>query len=167
MDNDGNIDILIVNMDGPPTLLMNRGESANHGATFQLIGTRSNKSGIGARVKVTAGPLVQFDEVRGGGSYLSQNDPRLHFGLEQHAVMDRVEISWPSGGARRVDGAAGGFYLQDYGRERGLRGRRPFVISDRATPQVRTSIKQSATSDHFLIAGSAAEAPGGGSFTVF
>jgi hypothetical protein len=97
VNNDGKIDILIVNMDGPPTLLMNRTESANHGATFQLIGTKSNKSGIGARVRVTAGKLVQIDEVRGGGSYLSQNDPRLHFGLEQHEVMDRVGIVWPSG----------------------------------------------------------------------
>jgi enediyne biosynthesis protein E4 len=97
VNNDGKIDILIVNEDGPPTLLINRSESGNHAAIFQLIGTKSNKSGIGARVRVTAGDLVQFNEVRGGGSYLSQNDPRLHFGLEQHATMDRVEVSWPSG----------------------------------------------------------------------
>ena len=97
VNNDGKIDILIVNMDGPPTLLINRAENAGHAAEFQLIGTKSNKSGIGARVRVTAGDLVQFDEVRGGGSYLSQNDPRLHFGLEQHATMDRVEVTWSSG----------------------------------------------------------------------
>lgn len=97
VNNDGKIDILILNMDGPPTLLINRSESVNHSATFRLIGTKSNASAIGARVRVTAGNLVQFDEVRGGGSYLSQNDPRLHFGLESHAMMDRVEVSWPSG----------------------------------------------------------------------
>ena len=97
VNNDGKIDILIVNMDGPPTLLMNRADNTAHAAEFQLIGTKSNKSGIGARVRVTAGDLVQFNEVRGGGSYLSQNDPRLHFGLEQHATMDRVEVTWPSG----------------------------------------------------------------------
>jgi hypothetical protein len=97
VNNDGKIDILIVNMDGPPTLLMNRAENAGHAAEFQLIGTKSNKSGIGARVRVTAGDLVQFDEVRSGGSYLSQNDPRLHFGLQQHTTMDRVEVTWPSG----------------------------------------------------------------------
>lgn len=97
VNNDGKIDILIVNMDGPPTLLMNRAENTGHAALFQLVGTKSNKSGIGARVRVTAGELVQFDEVRGGGSYLSQNDPRLHFGLEQHATMDRVEVTWSSG----------------------------------------------------------------------
>jgi hypothetical protein len=98
VNNDGKIDILILNMDGPPTLLINRSESSNHSATFQLIGTKSNKSAIGARVRVTAGDSVQIDEVRGGGSYLSQNDPRLHFGLESHTAMDRVEVSWPSGG---------------------------------------------------------------------
>jgi enediyne biosynthesis protein E4 len=97
VNNDGKIDILIVNMDGPPTLLMNRAENPGHAALFQLVGTKSNKSGIGARVRVTAGDLVQFNEVRGGGSYLSQNDPRLHFGLEEHATMDRVEVAWPSG----------------------------------------------------------------------
>jgi hypothetical protein len=97
VNNDGKMDILILNMDGPPTLLINRTEDGNHAALFRLIGTKSNKAAIGARVRVTAGGLVEFDEVRGGGSYLSQNDLRLHFGLEGHAVMDAVEILWPSG----------------------------------------------------------------------
>jgi enediyne biosynthesis protein E4 len=97
VNNDGKIDVLILNVDGPPTLLINRTEDGNHAVLFRLTGTKSNKAAIGARVRVTAGGLVEFDEVRGGGSYLSQNDLRLHFGLEGHAVMDAVEILWPSG----------------------------------------------------------------------
>ena len=64
---------------------------------FQLTGTKSNRSAIGARVTVKAGKLVQFSEVRAGGSYISQNDPRLHFGLGAEARMNEVEIRWPSG----------------------------------------------------------------------
>jgi len=78
-------------------LLINRTENAGHAALFKLVGTESNKAGIGTRVKVTAGDLVQLSEVRGGGSYLSQNDLRLHFGLGKETVMNTVEISWPSG----------------------------------------------------------------------
>jgi hypothetical protein len=106
VNNDGKIDILILNMDGPPTLLMNRTESADHSVLFQLVGTKSNKSAIGARVRVTARELVQFDEVRGGGSYLSQNDPRLHFGLGSHGVMDRVEVTWLGGKTEEFTGLA-------------------------------------------------------------
>ena len=97
VNNDGKIDVLILNEDGPPTLLINRSESVNHGVLFHLIGTKSNKAAIGGRVKVTAGDLVQFNEVRGGASYMSQNDLRLHFGLGDHTMMDTVEITWPSG----------------------------------------------------------------------
>jgi hypothetical protein len=78
-------------------LLINRTESTNHAVLFRLVGTKSNKAAIGARVTVTAGDLTQFSEVRGGGSYMSQNDLRLHFGLGQHDAMDKVEIAWPSG----------------------------------------------------------------------
>jgi len=106
VNNDGKIDILILNMDGPPTLLINRTESADHAAEFQLIGTKSNKSAIGARVRVTAGDLVQIDEVRGGGSYLSSNDPRLHFGLGAHATMDHVEVTWLGGKTETFVGLA-------------------------------------------------------------
>jgi enediyne biosynthesis protein E4 len=106
VNNDGKIDILILNMDGPPTLLMNRTESADHAVEFQLIGTKSNKSAIGARVRVTAGELVQMDEVRGGGSYLSSNDPRIHFGLGAHAMIDRVEVTWLGGKTEEFTGLA-------------------------------------------------------------
>jgi enediyne biosynthesis protein E4 len=97
INNDGNIDIVLVNVGARPTLLLNQGGNRNHRVLFKLMGTNSNKMAIGARVTVEAGKLVEFSEVRGGGSYLSQNDPRLHFGLGGEAKMKQVEIKWPSG----------------------------------------------------------------------
>jgi hypothetical protein len=97
LKNDGNVDVVISNTDGPPTLLLNLTRNANHRVLFNLIGTKSNRSAIGTRVTITAGSLTQFNEVRAGGSYLSQNDPRLHFGLGSESKMDKVEIRWPSG----------------------------------------------------------------------
>ncbi|HXZ30988.1 MAG TPA: CRTAC1 family protein [Terriglobales bacterium] len=97
LNNDGKVDIVIVNMDEPPTLLLNGTESKNHRVLFKLVGTRSNRSAIGARVTVKAGKLIQMSEVRAGGSYLSQNDPRLHFGLGNASSMEEVQIRWPNG----------------------------------------------------------------------
>jgi hypothetical protein len=97
VNNDGKLDVLILNEDGPPTLLLNRTPNAGHAVLIGLEGTKSNRSGIGARVTVRAGALMQFQEERGGGSYLSSNDPRLHFGLGAAKMIDSVEIVWPSG----------------------------------------------------------------------
>src|SRR6266550_3089552 len=97
INNDGNIDIVMVNVGAPPTLLLNQSRNSNHRGLFKLIGTKSNRMAIGARVTVKAGKLTQFSEVRAGGSYLSSNDPRLHFGLGAEATMTEVEIRWPSG----------------------------------------------------------------------
>jgi hypothetical protein len=97
VNNDGKLDVLLLNVGEPPTLLINRTESPNHSATFRLIGTKSNRAAIGTKVSVTVGALVQTSEVQSGSSYLSQNDLRLHFGLELQTKMDTVEISWPSG----------------------------------------------------------------------
>jgi len=97
LNNDGNVDIVVINTGEPPSLLLNETLSRNHRVLFRLVGTKSNKSAIGARVTVKAGKLAQFSEVRGGGSYLSQNDPRLHFGLGAETKLDEVEIRWPSG----------------------------------------------------------------------
>jgi enediyne biosynthesis protein E4 len=97
VNNDGKVDVLILNVGEPPTLLINRTETSNHAVLFKLIGAKSNKAAIGARVTVTCGDLMQFREVRSGTSYYSQNDLRLHFGLGQSAVMNKVEVSWPSG----------------------------------------------------------------------
>ncbi len=97
INNDGNVDIVVLNVGEPPSLLLNRNNSPNHRVLFKLVGTKSNKAAIGARVTVKAGALVQFDEVRGGGSYISQNDLRLHFGLGANDKMSEVSIRWPNG----------------------------------------------------------------------
>jgi hypothetical protein len=95
--NDGAIDALILNVGEPPTLLRNHLTNGNHWVEFNLQGTKSNRAAIGARLTIHSGKLVQFNEVRGGASYLSQNDLRLHFGLGTEAKIDSVEIAWPSG----------------------------------------------------------------------
>jgi len=96
-DNDGDLDILVNHCGEPPQLLRNDGGNANHWLEILLIGTRSNRDGVGARVKVSAGELVVHDQRKGGMSYQSAQDPRLHFGLGQNANVDAVEILWPSG----------------------------------------------------------------------
>jgi len=97
LNNDGNIDIVVLDVDGPPQVLLNVSENQRHRVLFKLLGTKSNKMAIGAKVTVTAGKLMQTSEVRAGGSYISSNDPRLHFGLAAESRMDQVEIRWPSG----------------------------------------------------------------------
>jgi enediyne biosynthesis protein E4 len=95
--NTGNIDVVLLNVGEAPTLLLNQNNDGNHRVLFKLIGTRSNRAAIGARVTIRAGGVRQIGEVRGGGSYLSQNDLRLHFGLGKSTKIDSVEIRWPSG----------------------------------------------------------------------
>ena len=96
-DNDGDLDIVVNNMNDTPTLLRNDGGNKNRWLKVKTIGTRSNRTGIGARVRVVVGNHVQTDEVRSGGSYISQSDLRLHFGLGPATKADLVEIRWPSG----------------------------------------------------------------------
>jgi hypothetical protein len=97
-DNDGDVDILIANCGDSPTLLRNDGgNQAGHWLRVGLKGVKSNRSGIGARVRVIAGDLVQIGEVTSGSSLYSQNDLRLFFGLGNRQKVDRVEVRWPSG----------------------------------------------------------------------
>ncbi len=96
--NDGNLDVVIEDLDGSPMLLRNSGVSGRHWVSFELAGTKSNRLAIGARVKITAGGVTQTSEIHSGGSYLSQSDLRVHFGLGAAATVDTVEIRWPSGG---------------------------------------------------------------------
>jgi hypothetical protein len=96
-DNDGDVDILVVNLDDRPTLLRNDTTGSGHWITIGLAGVKSNRDGIGAAVRVTAGGRTQLGEIRSGGSYSSQNDRRAHFGIGAAAMIDRVEIRWPSG----------------------------------------------------------------------
>jgi enediyne biosynthesis protein E4 len=97
LNNDGNADVVVLDMDGPPQLLLNVSENHNHRVLFKLLGVQSNKMGVGAKVAVTTGKIVQTSEVRAGGSYLSSNDPRLYFGLAGETRMSQVEIRWPMG----------------------------------------------------------------------
>ena len=96
-DNDGVVEIVINNQNEPPSLLKQSINPPGHWIMLKLEGTRSNRSAIGARVKLVAMGHVQYGEVRSGGSYLSQNDLRLHFGLASATMADRIEILWPSG----------------------------------------------------------------------
>ena len=95
--NKGNIDIVVLNVGEPPTLLLNTANNFNHRVLLQLIGSNSNRAAVGARVTIHADGMMQFDEVHGGGSYLSQNDLRLHFGLGSASKIELVEIRWPNG----------------------------------------------------------------------
>lgn len=97
INNDGNVDIVVLNAGEPPSLLLNRTQNSNHRVLFKLIGTKSNRAAIGARVTVKSGTLTQMSEVRGGGSYLSQNDLRLHFGLGPNDRIHQMLIRWPNG----------------------------------------------------------------------
>jgi len=101
-DNDGDLDILVNNNGQTPQLLRNDGGNANHWLEIFLIGTKSNRDAVGARVKIVAGDLVSFDQKKGGMSYQSAQDPRLHFGLGQRKLVDSIEILWPSGAVTRL-----------------------------------------------------------------
>jgi enediyne biosynthesis protein E4 len=95
--NDGRLDIVIENLKGGPMILQTQGGPANHWISFALEGTKSNRLALNARIKATTGDLVQTGEVLSGGSYLSQNDLRIHFGLGSKDHVDKVEILWPDG----------------------------------------------------------------------
>jgi hypothetical protein len=91
------VDVIVNNLDGPLSLLRNDGGNRNNWIMIKCIGTRSNRSAIGTRVKVTSSEHSQIDEVMSGSSYYSQNDFRLHFGLGRATQPDGVELTWPSG----------------------------------------------------------------------
>jgi hypothetical protein len=97
LDNDGDTDVVISDLDGAPTLLRNDGGNRNNFLVIDLVGSKSNRSAFGTRVKVTSSGFVQTDERRSGGSYLSQHDMRLHFGLDKRTTVDAVHVRWPSG----------------------------------------------------------------------
>jgi hypothetical protein len=102
-DNDGDLDIFVSNNGEAPQLLRNDGGNSNHWLEIFLIGARSNRDGVGARLKVTAGSLVLHEQRKGGMSYQSAQDPRLHFGLGQNATVRSVEVIWPSGAVTKLE----------------------------------------------------------------
>jgi hypothetical protein len=104
IDNDGDMDLLITDLDGTPQLLRNDNGNANNSILIKTVGVKSNRSGIGARIKVVSGDLTQTEEVRSGDSYISQSDMRLHFGLEKRTKVDLIEVRWPSGAVDKITG---------------------------------------------------------------
>ena len=106
LDNDGSVEVVVNHQNEAPSLLRNAAPPKDRNwIILKLNGTRSNRSAIGARVAIEAGGLRQTAEVRGGGSYLSQNDLRLHFGLGAASKVDRIEIRWPSGAVQVLTNA--------------------------------------------------------------
>lgn len=101
-DNDGDLDVLVTNNGQSPQLLRNDGGNQRHWLEVRLMGTRSNRDGIGASVKVTAGGRTQVDQVKGGAGYQSAHDARLHFGLGDAARIELIEVRWPSGAVDRM-----------------------------------------------------------------
>jgi hypothetical protein len=95
-DNDGGMDVLILNMNELPSLLKNVGGNKQNWIKIKLVGTKCNRTAIGARVRVAAGKHIQMDEVSSGTSVMSQNDLRLHFGLGTVDTVDLIEVKWPT-----------------------------------------------------------------------
>jgi hypothetical protein len=95
--NDGRMEAVVENLVGQPMILRPEGGPQNHWISLQLEGVKSNRLALNARVRATAGDLVQLGEVLSGGSYLSQHDLRIHFGLGTHERLDRAEVLWPDG----------------------------------------------------------------------
>ena len=95
-DNDGDVDVLVLNMNDPPSLLRNDGGNKNNWISIKLLGTKCNRTAIGARVRVVTGEHAQMNEVHCGTSVMSQSDLRLHFGVGQAKIIDLIEVKWPT-----------------------------------------------------------------------
>jgi hypothetical protein len=95
--NDGNMDLVVEDLVGKPMVIRNQGVLGRHWVSFELAGTKSNRMAIGARLKLLAGGMTQTEEIHSGGSYLSQSDTRVHFGIGTATRIESLEIRWPSG----------------------------------------------------------------------
>lgn len=111
IDNDGDIDAFIVNLNSPAILLENVGGNKNNWVNLHLVGTTSNRDGIGARVRVVSGNQAQVAHKTSSSGYLSQNDPRLHFGLGTADRADSIEIIWPSGKIQLLEDVQAGQFI--------------------------------------------------------
>ncbi|HEY8461751.1 MAG TPA: CRTAC1 family protein [Blastocatellia bacterium] len=102
-DEDGDVDVIVNELDGAPALLRNDGGSkSGHWISLKLQGTKSNRNAVGARVELKAGGLTQIDEVHAGDSYISHSDWRLHFGLGAATIVDEINVRWPSGAVEKL-----------------------------------------------------------------
>jgi hypothetical protein len=115
--NDGQVDVVVGDLDGSPVILKNHGVPGRHWVSFELAGVKSNRLGIGARLTIIADGITQTEEIHSGGSYLSQNDLRVHFGLGTANKIDSLEIRWPGGTSETLKGlAADRFYAIQEGK---------------------------------------------------
>jgi hypothetical protein len=103
IDNDGDLDLLIVNNGDSVDLLRNEGGSAANALLVRLVGTTGNRSAVGARLRLTGGGTTQVREVKAGSSYLAQHDSRVHFGLATATRAERLEIRWPGGAIEVIE----------------------------------------------------------------
>ncbi len=117
-DNDGFVDVVVANNGDPPLLLHNGGMPGSHFVNFRLVGSKSNRDALGARIRVQVGGKWQVREISAGGSYLSHSDLRANFGLGAATRVDAVEVTWPSGARQTFkDVEAGRFYVIEEGRD--------------------------------------------------
>ena len=110
-DEDGDIDLLVANCGGAARLVRNEGGNGGNWLMVKLVGRRSNRDGVGARVQVAAEDLIQWKQVRSGSSYLSSSDLRLHFGLGSRDLVEKVVVKWPSGIVQEVEGVSANQHL--------------------------------------------------------
>ena len=105
-DDDGDIDIFVLNLNSIPNLLRNDGGNANNYLFVKTVGSRSNRDGIGTRIELSAAGKTQVREVRSGASYLSHNDMKVHFGLGKADRVDEIVLHWPSGAVQTIENVA-------------------------------------------------------------
>ncbi|HET9266534.1 MAG TPA: CRTAC1 family protein [Vicinamibacterales bacterium] len=126
IDNDGDVDLLAVNNNGPADLLRNGGAPGAGAVIVRLVGTASNRSAVGARLRATVGTATQVREVKAGSSYLAQNDLRVHVGLGAAKQIDRLEIRWPNGRAPEVITGVAAGQIVTVTEGKGITARLPF-----------------------------------------
>jgi len=97
LNNDGRIDAVVSVLNGPPEIWINRSNNQNHWIILKLVGTKSNRDGLGTKIKISTSLGTQYNHATTAGSYNSSNDKRVHFGLKSGALIDTIELTWPSG----------------------------------------------------------------------
>lgn len=102
-DGDGDLDLLVLNLNGPARLYRNDGGNRGNWIMVRTVGTAGNRDGIGARIRVKSGGTTQVRDIRSSSGYLSQSDPRAHFGVGKSKKVDRIEVRWPSGRTSTLD----------------------------------------------------------------
>ena len=110
-DNDGDIDVYIVNLNDKGALLRNNKGNENNWIALQLVGDQSNRDGIGARVTIVSDGVQQYTQKRTSSGYLSQNDPRLYFGIGSSKLVESIEVIWPSGKVQKLENIKSGQFL--------------------------------------------------------